>query len=306
MNIFATPINHYRIEMKTFFLLLPISLALSLTGFAQFPYSLMPDPLIGRVNYGDSLLNSREILQKAAIKKIDAYHTSSEKLKTYQSQTSIISENGHVESVRTCFPKNEVNKDGWCHFDTVLYDDQGRIREIKMRDIKGYEYSQSLFEYISETQLKIIQINKLQNKQRVDTLVDYRYFNKKGQMIKFLKIRNDRPAESSLYYYNADGLLDSVQYESPRLPTIIYKRIVKGSNKIIEAKIQYSKFKWVFNQLGQCTSLEITTNLPPHSNYTGATKGETKYYYNPDGTLLRVSIKGNDKVKATMRYTYSK
>ena len=145
----------------------------------------------------------------------------------------------------------------------------------------------------------------MQNKQW-DSLIDLRYFNEKGQMIKLLQIRKDQPAESSLYYYNADGLLDSVQYESPHLPTIIYKRIVKGSNKIIDAKIQYSKFKWVFNQWGQCTSLEITTNFPPRTNYTGATKGETKYYYNPDGTLLKVSIKGNDKVKATMHYTYSK
>ena len=245
-------------------------------------------------------------MQKAGIKKIYAYHTTSEKLKTYQSQTSVINENGHVESVTTCFPKNEPNKDGWCHFDTVLYDDWGRIREIKNRDIKGYEYSQTLFEYINETELKFIQINKLQSKQRVDTLVDYRYFNKKGQMIKFLQIRKDRPAESSLYYYNADGLLDSVQYESPHVPTIVYKRIVKGNNKIIEAQIQHSKFKWVFNPSGQCTSTEITTKFPPNSNYTGIRKGETKYYYNSDGTLLKVAIKRSDKVKATMHYTYSK
>ena len=300
------PINRYRIKMKKFFLLFFTSSILRLIGLAQFPHCLMPGPVIGSVTYGDSLLNSRDILQKAGIKKIYTYHTSSEKLKTYQSQTSVINENGHVESVRTCFPKNEVNKDGWCVFDTVLYDDQGRIREIKNRDIKGYEYSQTLFEYISETELKFIQINKLQSKQRVDTLVDYRFFNKKGQMIKFWQIRKERPAESSLYYYNADGLLDSIQYESPHLPTIVYKRSVKGNNKIIEAQIQHSKFKWVFNQSGQCTSLEITTNFPPRTNYTGATKGETNYYYNPDGTLLKVSIKGNDKVKAAMHYTYSK
>jgi len=291
--------------MKKIFLLFSTSLIVNLTGFAQFPHCLMPGPVIGSVTYGDSLLNSREILQKAGIKKIYAYNTASEKLKTYQSQTSIINENGHVESVTTCFPKNEHFKDGWCVFDTVLYDGQNHIREVKNKDSKGYEYSQTILEYFGESELKFTTINKMQNK-KWDTIVDHRFFNKKGQMIKFMQIRKDRTAETSLYYYNADGLLDSVQYESPQLPTIVYKRMVKGNNKIIEAQIQYSKFKWVFNQSGQCTILGITTNFPPGTNYTGATKGETKYYYNPDGTLLKVSIKGNDKIKATMHYTYSK
>jgi hypothetical protein len=109
-----------------------------------------------------------------------------------------------------------------------------------------------------------------------------------------------------LYYYNADGLLDSVQDENPHLPTIVYKRSEKGKKKIIEAQIQNSKFKWEFNQSGQCVSTKVTTIFPQNSNYTGIRKSETHYYYNPDGTLLKVSLKRSDKVKATMHYTYSK
>src|SRR5215204_4768714 len=108
--------------MKTFFFLFFTSLILSIDGFAQFPHYLMPGPVIGSVSFGDSLLNTREILQKAGIKKIYAYHTSSEKLKTYRSQTSVVNENGDIESVTTCFPKNDHTNTEWCHFDTVFYD----------------------------------------------------------------------------------------------------------------------------------------------------------------------------------------
>lgn len=291
--------------MKTFFFLFFISLTLSVGGFAQFPHCLMPGPVIGSISFGDSLLNTREILQKAGIKKIYAYHTSSEKLKTYKSQTSVVNENGDIESITTCFPKNDHTNTEWCHFDTALYDQHGRIHEIKSRDTKGYEYSQILFEFNSENELKYSQIAKMQNKQW-DTLIDYRYFNKKGQMVKLIQTRKNRPTETSLYYYNADGLLDSVQYENSLLPTIVYKRIDKGKKKIIEAQVQHSKFKWVFNQSGQCTSLNITTTHPPRSNYTGVIKGETIYNYNADGTLSKISIKRSDKVKSTMSYTYSK
>lgn len=269
------------------------------------PYSLMPGPVIGSVSYGDSLLNTREILHKAGIKKIYAYHTSSEKLKTYRSLTSIINKNGNVESMTICFPKNEHTNTEWCNFDTVLYDHQGRIHETKSRNSKGYEYYQTLSEFIGENEVKFSQINKMQNR-HWDTLIDHKYFNKRGQMIKLIQIRKDRPPETSLYYYNADGLLDSVRYENSMMPTIVYKRDVKGSKKIIEAQVQHSKFKWIFNQSGQCTRLSITSTYPPGSNYSGVTKGKTEYHYNPDGTLSKISIKRSDKVKSTMSYTYSK
>ena len=289
--------------MKTFIFLFLACLIPGVTGFAQH-YGLMPGPVIG-IAFGDSLLNTREILKKAGIKKIYAYQTASEKLKTYKTQTSVVHENGNVESVTYCFPKKEHTDSTWCLFDTILYDDQGRRREIKFKDSKGYEYSQILYEFIGENEVKSSQITNVPNKQR-DTLIDHKYFNKKGQMVKLIQPRKDRPPETSLYYYNADGLLDSVQYENSLSPTVVYKRNEKGKNKIIEAQTQHSKFKWVFNQSGQCTSFEVTTTYPPRSNYTGTIKSKTEYRYNPDGTLLKVSVKGNDKVKATMYYTYSK
>jgi len=291
--------------MKTFFFIFFILLVLSLDGLAQFPHCLMPGPVIGSVSYGDSLLNTREILQKAGIKKIYAYHSSSEKLNTYRSQTSVINKNGNIESITTCFPKNEHTNTEWCIFDTVLYDDLGRIHEAKSRDTRGYENSQILYEHIGENEVKFSQITKMQNKQW-DTLIDYRYFNKKGQMVKLIQTRKNRPIETSLYYYNADGLPDSVQYENSQLPSIVFKRINKGKKKIIDAQIQHSRFKWVFDQSGQCNSLSITTIYLPRSNYTGVIKGETVYRYNADGTLSKIYIKRSDKVKSTLSYTYSK
>jgi hypothetical protein len=294
----------YRIKMKKTFFLFFTSPILSLSGLAQYPYGLMPGLVFGVVD-DDTLLNTRKVLLNSGIKKIHAYQTSSKSLKTHDSKTSIINESGNVESITACFSKNKDNKETWCVFDTILYDDRGRIREIKFRDRDGYELTQTILEYISEKEYKLISIAKMKNKQW-DTLTDHKYFNTNGQLIKLIKIRKDRSPETSLYYYNADRLLDSVQYENPHLPTIVYKRSEKGKKKIIEAQIQNSKFKRVFNQLGQCESTKVTTMYPPHSNYTGTRKSESNYYYNQDGTLLKVSLKRSDKVKATMRYTYSK
>lgn len=280
------------------------SLLLGLAGLAQYPYGLMPGLVFGVVD-DDTLLNTRKVLLNSGIRKIHAYQTSSESLKTHDSKTTVINESGNVESITACFSKNKDNKETWCVFDTFLYDDRGRIREIKFRDRNGYELTQTLLEYISEKEYKLISISKMPYKQW-DTLTDHRYFNTKGQMIKLVRIIKDRPPESSLYYYNADRLLDSVQYENPHLPTLVYKRSEKGKKKIIEAQIQNSKFKWVFNQSGQCESTKVTTIYPPHANYSGSLKSESNYYYNPDGTLLKVLLKRSDKVKATMHYTYSK
>jgi len=299
------PDNPYRLKMKKIFSLFFTLLILSLTGRAQFPYSLMPGLVFGVID-DDTLLNTRKALLNSGIKKIYAYQTSSETLKTHDSKTTVLNESGNVESITACFLKNKDNKETWCVFDTFLYDDRGRIREIKFRDRHGYELTQTILDYISEKEYKLISISKMQNKQWDTLSTDHRYFNTKGQMIKLTRVIKERSPETSLYYYNGDGLLDSVQYENPRLPTIVYKRIEKGKKKIIEAQIQNSKFKWVFNQSGQCASTKVTTIFPQNANYTGTQKSETHYYYNSDGTLLKVSLKRSDKVKATMHYTYSK
>jgi len=290
--------------MKKIFFPFFTSLLLNVTGFAQFPHCLMPGYVFGVID-DDTLLNTRKVLLNSGIKKIHAYQTSSESLKTHDSKTTVINESGNVESITACFSKNKDNKETWCVFDTISYDDRGRIREVRFRDRDGYELTQTILEYINEKEYKLITIAKMKNKQW-DTLIDHRYFNTNGQMIKLIQVRKDRSPETSLYYYNADRFLDSVQYENSHLPTTVYKRNEKGKKKIIEAQIQNSKFIWVFNQSGQCESTKVTTIFPPHSNYTGTLKSESNYYYNPNGTLLKVTLKRSDKVKATMHYTYSK
>lgn len=295
----------YQIKMKKFLFLFFVSLILSLAVFAQFPHCLMPGYVFGVMD-DDTLLNTRKVLLNSGIKKIHAYQTSSKSLKTHDSKITVLNESGNVESITACFSKNQQNKETWCVSATYLYDDRGRIREIKFRDRNGYEITQTILDYISEKEYKLISISKIQNKHWDTLSTDHRYFNTKGQMIKLTRVIKDRSTETSLYYYNGDGLLDSVQYENPRLPTIVYKRSEKGKKKIIEAQIQNSKFKWVFNQSGQCASTKVTTIFPQNSNYNGTQKSETHYYYNSDGTLLKVSLKRSDKVKATMQYTYSK
>jgi hypothetical protein len=289
--------------MKAFITLTLAFFLFHIPAFAQFPHSLMPGQVFGTLD-DDTILNKRENLQKSGIKKIYAYQTASENLKTHTSKTTILNERGNIESITACFPKNE-HTNAWCILDTFLYDDPGQLKEMKVIDAKGNEISQSIFEYIGKRELKFYSIAKMQNKQW-DTLVDHRYFNQKGQMVKLMQIRKERPAESSLYYYNADGLLDSVQYENSSLPTLIFIRSEKGKKKLIEAQFQSSKFKWLFNQSGQCISMEVVTTSPPRSSYSGTLKNKTEFHYNADGTLSKVSLKRSNGVKATMHYTYSK
>ena len=290
--------------MKTFIILTLTSILFCMPALAQFPYGLMPGHVFDTMD-DDTLLNKRTDLQKAGIRKIYAYQPISEKLKTYKSKTILLNERGKTESITLCFPKKEPVIESWCTSDTFLYDDRNRLKEMKFRDAKGNGNLEIIYEYIGESELKFVSIAKIQNKQW-DTLVDHRYFNKKGQMVKLIQIRKGQPVTSSLYYYNADGLLDSVHYENSSLPTFVYKRSEKGKKKLIEAQILNSKFTWTFNQSGQWLSMEAVTIYPPRSNYTSVRKTETNYYYNPDGTLSKVTLKGTDTKKTTMYYTYSK
>ena len=288
--------------MKTYFFPFFIFLIVSSTGFAQFPQCLMPGNVFGKID-DDTLLNTRRVLLNSGIKKIYARQTHRGSAKI--SKTTVINKSGNIELITACFSKVEPAKDGWCVFDTIVYDHHDRISEIRFRDRNGDGVSQSILEYFGDNELKVISISNMLDS-RSDTLTDHRYFNKKGQMVKLVQIIKGRLPETSLYYYNSDGLLDSVQYESSPLPTIVFKRNEKRKKKIIDAQIQHSKFKWVFNQSRQCTSMEIITTYPPGSNYTGIIKSKTAYRYNRNGTLSKVSLTRNDEVKGMMYYTYSK
>ena len=69
--------------MKTFFFLFFIFLIISPAGYAQYPYGIMPGPVIG-IAFGDTFFNTPEILKKSGIKKVYAYQTAAEKLKSFK------------------------------------------------------------------------------------------------------------------------------------------------------------------------------------------------------------------------------
>ena len=90
--------------MKKIFSLFFTSSILSLTGLAQFPYGMMPGLIFGVID-DDTLLNTRKALLNSGIKKIYAYQTSSETLKTHDSKTTVLNESGNIESITACFSK---------------------------------------------------------------------------------------------------------------------------------------------------------------------------------------------------------
>ncbi len=285
--------------MKTFFLFM--SLFVNLVGSAQFPQCLMPGNGFGKID-DDTLLNTKRVLLNSDIKKIYARQTYRESVKI--SRTTVINGTGNIMSISNCVSKDD-KIESLCSFDTIFYNGPGRISEIRSRDAYGYEISRKIFEYIGEHESIVTSITNMPDEQW-DTLIDHKYFNKKGQMVKLTQIIKGRTHETSLYYYNSDGFLDSVQYEKSPLSTIIYRRTEKGKKKIIEAQIQHSIFKWIFNATGQCISTTITAASLPGSNNANIIKSRIEYRYNANSTLSKATLKRNNEVKATMYYSYSK
>jgi hypothetical protein len=92
--------------MKKVLVLCFVMILVQLYSLAQFSFHVFPMGVSGNA-YADTILNTRTILLKANIKKIEAYETSPQVTKTFVTKTLNFGKTGYINKVTICFAKNE-------------------------------------------------------------------------------------------------------------------------------------------------------------------------------------------------------
>ena len=270
-----------------------------------FPMGINGDML------GDTMLNKRETLSKAGIRKITVLQVSPVVSTTFKSKTYAVNQNGNIESLRTCF-SNPKSDSGFCLKDTCFYNSQGQFIKLKSYDGKGAMYLQYFVEWLNNSSAKCYSIVETTG----DSLIDYKYYDDKGRLQKQTSIRKNIEPQSCFYFFNKDGLLDSVRYENSQLPTTVFKRTQQKKNKLVEMEHQKGKISWTYNASGQCirTTYFVKNPAPMVGQPYVFTKKrpeyvrkmDTLYYYNSDGTLSKITEKSEDGPELTVLYSYEK
>ena len=265
-----------------------------LPAFTQFAFPGFPMGVTD--NYGDTLLNKRAVLLKEGIRQIHAYQNLPEVTKTFASKTVYLNEGGTIDKVTICFAPNKKTNFTFCVQDTIRYDSVGRMIAIQTTDNGGNEYPVFVVGHP----------NARETTWGTDTVAVWRYFNEKDQLLEFKQYTKGVESESRLFFYNEDGLLDSVRSSS--VGTFVFKRKNKGKTKLVEMTNFVGSYTWAYNRSGQCIkSLWILKDRPIHDPpRKGNLKIQINYYYNPNGTLSTVTTKMTDKPKMTMFYSYLK
>jgi hypothetical protein len=177
-----------------------------------------------------------------------------------------------------------------------------------MSDNAGNVYAWMLASYVNENETRLLTISALKPGGPMDTLIEVKYFNEKGQLVRKMQIRKDTGKSYSSIFYNGDETIDSVRYENSPSETLIFRGSKKGKTKIIEMENHRTRFKWTYNLSGQCMSTSIKTKsnpyIPQRPEFSSETK--TSYYYNPNGTLSKITGKTKGQHEVTWFYSYAK
>jgi hypothetical protein len=286
----------YQYRKKSFVLLI-ITILFQLRLAAQFPVGILPIGTLG-VGEADTLLNTRAILMKAGIRSY-SYETSPHPEKMFDSKTVYINKQGNTSAVKLCDSPANGNT-VFCILDTFLYDDQGRLSTVINIDKKG-TILQNILEYPDESVVRY-KIPYSTAAAGFDTLTGYKYFNEKGQIVTEKQVLKGGDTAYTLFFYDKNSRIDSVQYPGSGWATVVFKRNRQKNYNIIKASTATTHFKWTYNLAGQCFEAEYTT-----IQHTGdkAINWKARYYYNPDGTIAKITEqRGSEPV--TLDYTYSK
>ena len=272
------------------------------TCVAQFVHDFYPMGVIGIVS-ADELLNKNYILKKEGIKKITAYQTHPRLLSTLTSKTIFLNGDGNAIAIWACLPNRLGQDSAICTVDSFSYDHLGRMSGYKSFDVKR-EVSKMSIDYLGDTMIKYTRTNI----SSPDILVEYKYYNQVGQLLRVKHLTNNIEVANNALYYNSDGQVDSISHEILPLVTIIFTRTKRKKLTIIRMEDYRAQFKWVYNPSGQCMSsaFKIKNHSTSRNQARYLSKTEINYYYNTDGTLSKVTEKGSGKVQHGMMYFYSR
>jgi len=258
---------------------------------------------------GDSLINKSEILNKAGIRKIIVNQVPPVISSTYKSKTYTINQNGNIESMRTYISTPKTDSGFWLN-DSCFYNSNGKLMESKSYDGRGKMYLQYIVEWLDKNSAKSYTIPEIKG----DSLINYNYYDENGRMRRQTRFRMGQDPQTSSYFYNKDGLLDSVRYENSLIPTTVFKRKQLKKNKLIEWEHERGKISWTYNSSGQCikTTYHAKNRGPMARQPYVFTKQrpeyiqnmEVSYYYNSNGTLSKITEKQSSGQKLTVTYSY--
>ncbi len=289
--------------MKKLIVLFLVNVLVHFSGISQFSFRVFPTGVSGDP-FADTILNARAILVNAGVRQVNAYQTLPETTKTFATKTASFNKDGSIDKMTTCFARNPSNNFTHCIDYTILYDDTGREVSMKMTDNAGNKYQLAVTSYRNGGEIRYSSTGMALE----DTMVSYQSYNEKGQLVKLIRTLKGKELENTSFYYNTDGLLDSTQ--NTYWGVFIFKRRKKKGIKLVETKTPVANYQWAYNHSGQCIgSTIIVKNRPDILLETGSkddVKTVTSYYYNPDGTLSKVTTKSSRKPTFTMYYSYLK
>ncbi len=266
--------------------------------------------------FADTLINKKEILVKAGIRKVTIRQSPPIVSTSFASKTYSLDQNGNIESLQFCL-YNPESFSIFCMNNIFWYESTGQLYEIKMYDAKGTLYCKYTTECLDKNSAKYTSTTIFNGLVVVngDTLIDYKYYNEKGQLIKLTKLLKAAEPFHILYYYNNDGLLDSASYSDPSLQTTKFTRKHRRKNTLIEMEHPRGRYSWTYNSSGQCTHIlfEIITQVPipnqqpylfgkPKPVYKKSM--EMFYYYNSNGTLSKITERQNNGKELSAIYSY--
>lgn len=272
-----------------------------LVNKAQFVERVMP-AAVHAESSADTLLNTRQVLLKAGVKEWQVSNSDPGITKTFASKRCKVDSNGRVAKIITCFHKNQSTGFTHCITDTIVYEIGDRIKS--MRETDNANNPPMVYEGSAVNENKS-QYTRSFDK---DTSFSQEIYDRAGRLIHYMG-KNGSAIYNTRYYYNADGLLDSMVHAGGE--TYVFKRSIKRRNKIVEMQtLTGNYFRWDFNVSGQCVGFIANTKYRPGVVFANGYKKDLKlvirYYYNDDGTLSKVVNKRSDIPTFTLNYSYIK
>jgi len=253
-----------------------VFIALSVSGVTQSVHYMIPFGVFANA-YADTMLVTKAVLLKAGISSYS--FDASEWKDGFNSKTVYVNKVGNITAAKYC----SVIKDSgvkFCTYDTILYDEKDRMVEQRMYNGRMKLDQVVKAVYISEMETKYTTIYN----NYYDTSVSIVRLDGDRKIKEVAHKSKDSDTAYSRFYYNSNGLLDSVKDAfAPR--TFVFKHRERKGEKILEMEAIY-KITFVFNDEGQYIENFSTERYHTYDN--APLNQVTKYYYNADNTLSKI------------------
>ena len=271
--------------------------------FAMAQSGLYPSDVLTNF-YDDTILNTKTILIKEGVKKIEVYKNAPKgKRKAVLLRSVYVDAHANILSVDFCIQNPGKKKVYWWYKETYQYYDTGEvIMKHTSSDVRNDTPFLTEIKYrVNDTTTKTATTTffagtAAEETPRVpETMFDYYFYNRKGQLLKTINIlRNNNYAQ--IYIYNSQGQIDTVFHDNTGKYEV-YTRSRRNGNTIIQCTGPYGMASWIYNAENRCIGNMIQTGRLA-SKYVD-------YLYNANGTLSEAIIKEAGMETVNLYYSYS-